>query len=796
MELVEGETLAQRITRGPIPIKEALEIAKQIAEALDAAHERGIVHRDLKPGNVKITPDGKVKVLDFGLAKALESSPTNTALSHSPTLSMAATNVGMILGTAAYMSPEQAKGRAVDKRTDIFSFGCVLYETLTGRPTFDGDDVSEILARVIEREPDWSKLPSKIPPKIQELLRLCLEKDVTKRRRDAGDVRIDIEKALAEPVAVISSGTRVRASRLAWVAFAFAVLMAAALAAVTAWKMKPSAPAGFTNVTRLTVNLPPGEQLAGLSAGSLNIAISPDGTRIVYLAERAGHTQLFLRMLSDEEPKPIPGTEGAINPFFSPDGEWIGFVAQAKLKKVSVIGGGAPRALCDAGSNRGGTWGPDGTIYFALSSGVWKVSASGGEPQQVTQVDYTKGETQHQWPHLLPGGQALLFAVQTGNGWDESNIVGQFLETGEQKVLVHGASIGRYSNTRHVIYSRQGRLLAVPMDPVRLEVMDTSPVTISDGVRLAPGNIGANFDVSSRGVLAYYPASPHQFDRRLVLVDRTGTVAPLPVPPRPYEELVLSPDGLKVAVQIIENTREINIYDLSRGILSQLTSGPGSSSDPVWSADGTRVTYRAYRDGIQGLLWRQANSSGSEERLTTVQTSQTPFSWSPDGKALALTINGQTTSNDIWIFRPERGNKPELFVQTPEYDGGARFSPDGHWLSYEAGGQIYVQAFPGPGAKWQISTDGGSEPTMWSRNGRELFYENDDKVMVVGITTSPSFSAGKPNVLFQKQLFADSHAPYDVFPDGQQFIAIEPVEPEHPATQINLVLNWHPEPGK
>lgn len=481
MELVSGDTLADRIKReSAVPVEEALKIAIQIAEALEAAHEKGITHRDLKPANVKVTPEGKVKVLDFGLAKAFAADTTDSNPSQSPTLSAVATMQGVLLGTAAYMSPEQARGKAVDKRTDIWAFGCVLYEMLTGKQAFDGEDITEILAAVVKTEPEWQVLPTTTPAKIRDLLRRSLQKDKTQRMQAAGDIRIEVNEALTEPsegppAITWKAGRR----RLLWSIVSSVAV--AIIAIIATWNLKPTPAPRPRPVTRTVIMLPPSDQLTPFS---LPMEISADGTELAYVALRGGVRLLYLRALDNPDAKAIPGTDGASTPFFSPDGRWVGFFAQGKMKKVS-IDGGVPVTLCDTGDGGGASWGADDTIVFApaLDSGLWRMPAAGGQPQVLTTPDPAKGEYSHRYPQILPGGKGVVFTAFKGFGWDESRIELLRLDTKERRVLVLGGHTGRFVPSGHLIYYRAGSLIAVPFDLARLNVASAAPVTVISGVR-------------------------------------------------------------------------------------------------------------------------------------------------------------------------------------------------------------------------------------------------------------------------------------------------------------------------
>jgi Tol biopolymer transport system component len=565
------------------------------------------------------------------------------------------------------------------------------------------------------------------------------------------------------------------------------LVLGAAIAALAVWHLKPS-PAAF--ITRTAITLPAGYRL---STNSPPIAFSPDGSLLVYVAIHDGVQQLFVRPLDSQEAKTLPGTEGAESPFFSPDGQWIGFFAVNKLKKISISGGTA-LTLCDSGNNGGATWGSDDTIIFCPgpNSGLFRVAATGGKPQALTKVDRSMGENSHRWPQLLPGGKALLFSVVTGPGWDDFHIAALRLDTGERRNVLRGGNTGRFVQTGHLVYDRAGTLLAVRFDPVRLEVTSSAPVTFAEGVPRSGNLQGAEYSFSTAGSLAYIPASPRQFERRLVWVDRKGTVEPLQAPPRNYGSASLSPDGQRVAVDIFSDATELCVYDVGRGTLTRLNTEGASNSNPIWAPDGNRITYRGFRAGLRNLFWKNADGTGDEERLTTGENSQIPTSWSRDGKWLAFYDVSPTTNIDIWMLRLDGARKQQPFIQTPFIEHSAKFSPDGRWLAYlsnESGrAEVYVQPFPGPGGKWKISTEGGSAP-CWARNGRELFYSYQSKMMAVDIRTGPTFTAGKPRLLFEGQFTAFE----DVSPDAHRFLMIQAVEPEQPAAQINIVLNWFEE---
>ena len=794
MELVDGETLQERLARGPMTVEDALPIARQIAEALEAAHERGIMHRDLKPANIKLTSDEKVKVLDFGLAKVYEATNIPQNPSNSPTLSAAQTMGGVILGTAAYMSPEQARGRAVDKRTDIWAFGCVLYEMLTGQQAFRGEDTTEILASVVKSEPDWQMLPANIPPNIHMLLLRCVQKDIKKRTRDAGDIVIELEQAPLAPIRPLAASSPMAAivSRRSLLAGLAALVIGGAAAGVAVWRLKPVPAAP---VRRLTMTLSRSQRLAGLDLTPMTF--SRDGKRLAYVATAGGREQLYIRDMDSFEAKALNGTEGARSPFFSPDGQWVGFFTTDRLKKVSVSGGPPVTLSRVEDGGRGGSWGTDGNIVFASGyvSGLFLVSAAGGSVQPLTTLDRQKAEGSHRFPHYLSGSGALLFTVGTGGSWDDARIEVLKLGTGEKKVLIEGGSDGRYVPTGHLVFLRGGNLMAVPFDLQRLEVTGP-PAVLVETILLSRNNTGAaHASIADTGSLVYLPGGSAVSDRTLVWVDRSGSEQPLPLPQRAYRRPRLSPDEKRLALDIDEgNNGDVWMCDLFRGTLSRLTFN-GFGLNPEWTSDGKKVTFTANSAGAANLFWKAADGTGNEERLTTSEHFQYPNSWSPDGETLALTESDPATLMDIWILSVKDRQKSP-FLRTPFNEANLVFSPDRRWAAYQSDEsgryEIYVQPFPGPGSKELISTEGGTQP-LWSRDGRQLFYRNGDKMMSVATTFRPTFHSSKPEVLFERPYFLLPYYPnYDVGSDGR-FVMIKENEQITSANVMNVVLNWFEE---
>jgi serine/threonine protein kinase/Tol biopolymer transport system component len=814
LELIEGETLADRIHRGPIAVKAALAIALQIAEALEAAHERGVIHRDLKPANIKITPDDKVKVLDFGLARALSpvhgtgSVRLQADLTHSPTLSMMGTQAGMILGTAAYMSPEQAKGFPADQRSDVFAFGTVLYEMLTGRQPFSGDTAPDVLASVIVRDADLNALPRNLNPRLKELIERCLEKNPKKRWQAVGDVRAEVEKIAAAPhstsvaAAIPHQSLWRRAVPIVMAAILFAVVGAGAM-----WHYRPK-PAPLRPI-RFVVPLPQGQQLANAVRRVLDV--SPDGSHLLFVANQT----LFVRELSQFAARPISGIDpvqgGIFHPIFSPDGQSIAFYSgtDQAIKRVA-ISGGAPVTVSKIDAPiYGMSWSGNEIFYGQGGGGIMRVDARSGKPERVASVQ--SGEFAF-GPQILPGGQGVLFSLSKGvslDRWDRGTIVVQSLGSGERRTVIEGGSDGRYvpvtDTTGYLLYAQAGVLFAVPFDLPRLEAT-TLATPVLEGVKRSSTNVQAttHMAVSHTGTLVYIPGPLSSLARGLGMLDRTGSVESFKVPSGPYLAPRISPDG----TQIVFGTDDgqdaaISIYDVSgKSSMRRLTFG-ARTRFPVWSRDGQHIVFQSDRDGTQGIFRQRADGSGTAERLTNPPSgvAHAPDVWLPlDDAFLFSESKGSQTS--LWIF----SMKLRTAVPFGNLHSGQPItpivSPDGKWLAYtstETGlNQVFMQPVPITGARYQISRNGGHHP-LWSPDGRELVYDVTAGLSeIVNLTFQPTLTVGKPKVWPRgSMLFSGgtSPRPVDMSPDGRMVgaIAIGDTDDMQNAPPIHVVVNWFEE---
>jgi eukaryotic-like serine/threonine-protein kinase len=789
LELVEGQTLADRIKAGPIPVEESLKLALQIAEALEAAHEKGVIHRDLKPANIKVTPDGKVKVLDFGLAKAYAGDREEVNLSNSPTLSDAATQQGVILGTAAYMSPEQARGENVDKKADIWAFGVVLFEMLTGRGMFEGRTVSDTLAAVLMREPDWKRLPPNLHPRIRLLLERCLEKEAKNRYSGIGDARTDIQKALADPsgvlvkpVMVVQPRKRLR-TMLPWVAAILGII----IVGVGVWNLRKPEP---HQVMRFYYELPEGQQFSEYSP----LAVSPDGKQFAYGTTKG----LYLRSVDELSVKLIAGTEGSTtHPFFSPDGKWIAYrsARDSKLKKIA-IGGGAPVALCDLPSFTGGSWDADDRIvYGTLQSSIMRVSANGGTPEPIAKMKsgFILG------PQILPNGKSILYTA-TSSSLTQPRIMVQSLKSGEPRELFAGFAV-RYLPTGHIVYTlpNNNNIFAIPFDLDRLEVVG-GQVPMVEGV--------SEIAISDSGTLVYIPQTPSAAapGRTLVWVDKNGKEEPLGAPPNNYRYPNISPDGTRVAVTIDAANADIWVWDFVRKTLTRLTFDEKPELQSIWTPDGKRIVFASGSLGPNDVCWKAADGTGGVERVISApDLVLMPWSCTSDGKTLVVQETDQAGKWDIGMLSMEGDHARKSLLYEKSIEIQPKISPDGRWMAYtsdESGrNEVYVRPFPDVDkGKWQASTSGGAAP-LWSPDGREFFYLSEENtVMAIAVETKPTFSLGTPKTLFRSMNIGSTPGegtPWDIGPDGKRFLMMkEPQATPSAGTgprKINIVVNWFEE---
>jgi eukaryotic-like serine/threonine-protein kinase len=823
LELVEGVTLAERLAR-PIPVTEALTIARQIAEALEAAHDKGIIHRDLKPANIKITSAGVVKVLDFGLAKVSAGNGAGPDLSQSPTVTAGGTRDGMILGTPAYMSPEQTRGQAVDKRADIWAFGCVLYEMVTGRTAFAGDTVSDTIAAILDREVNWGALPQGTPSSIRRLLHRCLEKDPKRRLRDIADARLDIDEALSSGspdaliaprsqsdsagVAAIARG-RKALLQVAWGTAASSLLLVAALAVGGVLYLR-RAPTD-THAYRSSILPPAGVSLPVLLNPSARFSISPDGQRIAFVGTETGGVtrRLWVQSLDGLAAQPLAGTEGASLAFWSPDSRFIGFFAEGSVKRIDATGG-PPLTLADNSSvdQGGATWNRDGVILFAAfgaGNPIRRVSASGGAPTPVTTLHVEDGETRHAFPFFLPDGRHFLYLAvgsKTAGLTSPNGIYVTALDSNERKLLVPGGSNAMYAQG-YLFFLRGQTLTAQPFDVERLKFTgDAVPIAERLGIGGQTGAAGG-FTVSQSSVLAYETGSADVGDlssggvpTQLVWFDRSGKQIGVLGEQARSGHLRLAPDGRRAAVSVFDlarRTRDIWLFDITRGLRTRFTVDPADEFNLVWSPDGNRVVFDASRKGHSDLYQKASSGAGAEEQLLTDSLDKYPVDWSPDGRFILFLIAAPKTGFDLWVLPLFGDRKPFQFLQTQFNERGGQFSADGRWVAYvsdESGKlEVYVAPFPGPGGKWQVSTTGGTQP-RYRRDGKEIFYlAPDNKLMAAAVNGQGSaFEVGAVRPLFDTRPSGPGFV-YDVAPDGQRFL-VNTLTEEVASTPITLVVNW------
>ena len=817
LEYVPGRTLAELLRRGPLPAREAMAAAVQIAEALEAAHERGIIHRDLKPANIKVTDEGKVKVLDFGLAKALEAGPVSM-VAETVTKEAEPTVQGLILGTVPYMSPEQACGKPLDTRTDIWSFGCVLYETLTGKRVFKGETTTEILAGILEREPDWEPLErSAVPGNIRQLVKRCLQKEPRARLRSIGDARIELEDTLAGRVSTAETSAIAPPRWRGMLVAALAVIVLGG-AGIGIWfwnHMQASTP---SPTVRFTIDLP--KDRASRPTWNAQLMLSPDGKMLAFSNQPGPAT--FLRRLDALDARQLTDAPGLAIPVFSPDGRSLILMDPMRMvvNKASLTGG-APLPIAPGDICFRGDWAPDGYYYWTSHyfGPIVRTLVSGGESEPVTELDLGRQERTHRHVQMMPGGKALIFTVSSGgmNSFDDARIDAFTLDTKMRKTLVQGGFSARYSSSGHLVYARGGCLYAVPFDAKRLDVTGP-PVKVVTDVFMSTNSGAAHFDVSG-GSLAYLAGKAEGGDRTLVWVDRLGNAIPLPLPSRSYSFPRISPDGTQLAFEVEGVNHDLYTYDPSRDVVSKMTTD-GMSHAPVWTPDGRRIAFRSWKAGTMTMWWMPADRSSPEERLTTVGERQSLASFSPDGRyALfhqmdlgggraagsggSATLGTTKAEMHIWVLPMEGDRTPQPFTKTSFMEASARFSSDGKWVAFctnEPGKpEVFVQPWPGPGPRIQVSSDGGTDP-VWSRDGRELFYRSGDKMMVVAVRTAPAFQASKPGVLWEGHYSHGmgsscgppglSESNYDVSSDGQRFLMVKDVSQDAISTRIVVVVNF------
>jgi hypothetical protein len=775
LELVEGPTLADRIAQGPIPVDEALPIAKQIAEALEVAHEQGIIHRDLKPANIKVKDDGTVKVLDFGLAKAFQPDTSDASLSMSPTISLtaAATQMGMVIGTAAYMAPEQAKGKPVDRRADVWSFGAVLYEMLTGQKPFVGDDVSDTLALVLKFEPEWDALPADTPARLRQLVQTCLQKNPKQRIHDVADVRLAMEGAFETTLNASSTATEQAGWRqaLPWVVG----LLLAAITGIAVWTLTQP---GQQPLTRFSLLPPEGVQLQG------SVQLAPDGQSIAFVGvSEEGQSQVYVRDFDQLEAVPLRGTEGMGWVLeFSPDTQWllVQDPAGSTLRRARLSGG--PPERIASGLIRGGAWRPDDVIVHGSLEGLWLLPAGGGDRTSLT--TRRQGELVHGVEEFLPNGRAVLFTISTGQA-DTAQVAVYDFEAGQRRTLLAGASAS-FARTGHLVFWRDGSLWAVPFDPGRLELRG-DPVRVVDKVSTSLIGGAANYTLADDGTLVYLSGGSPT-DRTFGWVNRQGVMTTPLVEGR--DQPRLSASGSLMAFR--KQDMDLWIWDLENERETRLTEA-GAGQYPLWTVDDTSVMFTSDRGASFDLYERPADISRQTESILVTEGTSVPGSWTPDGQTLIYYAVNSQGDRDIWM-KPVGGD-PVPFLATGFHEKAPRLSPNGKWLAYISDqfgeDRVFVRAFPEGGGTIPISTGPGTE-AVWSRDGRELFYRNGNQMWAVAVETGSNFSAGRPELLFEAPYVLDplGNATYDVSLNGEHFLMVQQTGLSDESPGFTIIQNW------
>jgi serine/threonine protein kinase len=797
MELVEGGDLSERIKQGPVPVEEAAAIALQIAEALEAAHEQGIVHRDLKPANIKLRPDGTVKVLDFGLAKAWDAESNDSSLSMSPTLTAHATAAGVIIGTAAYMSPEQAAGVAADRRADIWSFGVVLWEMLSGRKLFEGETVSHVLASVLKDQVDLDALPSETPPRLHELIARCLKKQPKQRLQAIGDARIVLEDYLADPegsIAVMTESVRVTPAAPRWrrlLPWTIATALAAAMAAFM-WSVLGASP----QVISATIP-PPVDAEFHLNPNSPGpVAVSPDGRSIAFSAQDAnGDVLLYVRRLDAPQAQALSGTVNAGYPFWSPDSRWIGYFnrSEGTLKKIDT-NGGPPITLTEAPNGKGGAWNGDGVIVFAPSadSPLHRVASAGGESVPLTEIDAERHNS-HRHPRFLPDGRQIIFLAR-GNTPKESALLVTDLQGGAVREVLSTETQAEYASD-HLLFVRERALMAQPFDPgsARLEG-EAAP--LAEDVMVIQGAALASFSVSRTGVLSFATGRAEE-QTQLEWRDRTGGGVSAFGDPAPYRSAIISPNGTQAVAEVIDattGTQDLWIFDIERGLRTRFTFDPGQDIWPVWSPDGRTVFFASNRDGAFNVYGKSLEGAGEVEELVHAEHNLFPSSVSPDGTRLFVFGPGDGTGTDLMTVVLDDGGDPAFYRQTEFNESCAVFSPDGNWAAYHSNEstrlEVYVAPYPGPGRRWQVSTDGGVYP-IWRADGKEIVYTRfDGSLQVVAVRAEgDTFFVEEEETLFTIEPPEIGGPYFSASADFQRFLIVPPTT-QRADSLLHLLVNW------